>query len=132
MIDFRLKIPVVDDSWWDEIKYEVTEIVEEANKQSWAKEKDPVTGKKWEPRQKSESWPLLRKTGRMQRTARFKPGRSPMSIEVQTTDYGPIHQNGTKNIPQRRWLGMPRDMTSALRIERLIFDNIFKKSRWIT
>ena len=107
MIKMKLTVPNVNYDWWKTSKNELNRLVEEYNRSTWPSQSDPVTLKPWAPRkQPTGSWPLLRKTGRMQDTAKFKAGNSPMSFYAKTTNYGPYLQYGTKFMPARRWLGI--------------------------
>ena len=125
-LTFSLTTPKVNLKWWNSSRNELLDAVEKFNRESWVKEQDPVTGSKWAPRKPpTGSWPLLRKTGLMQDTAKFeaRPTR-PMIFQAQTVDYGPFLQYGTRFMPQRRWLGIGPDL--AREMERIIAPNIFR------
>ena len=130
---FSIEIPVIDTSgWWEKSKRDITRHVENANRANWPLERNIETNERWAPRRDtSGNWPLLRKTGRMQDTAKFAPGIVPMTFVVTTTDYGPFHQEGTSTIPQRQWLGIPDSI--APHVARAISENAFrtKKSKKI-
>lgn len=121
-----VKIPkITPDKWWNASKKELTKLVEEANKANWPNQRDPVTKKKWAPRQQpTGTWPLLRRTGRMQDSAIFKPGRAPMSFVVTTTNYGPFNQYGTSKMPARRWLGIPPEL--GPKMGEIVFKSMWK------
>jgi len=105
MIKMKLTVPNVNYDWWRTSKNELNRLVEDYNRSTWPSQSDPVTLKPWAPRkQPTGTWPLLKRTGRMQDTAKFKTVNSPMSFYAKTTNYGPYLQYGTKNMPARRWL----------------------------
>ena len=107
MIKMKLTVPNVNLEWWRTSKNQLNKLVEEYNRSTWPSQSDPVTLKPWAPRkQPTGNWPLLRRTGKMQDTATFKAGSSPMTFYAKTTNYGPYLQYGTKNMPARRWLGI--------------------------
>ena len=107
-LKFKLTIPKPNLKWYRSSKNELLQVTERYNKESWAAESDPVTGKKWEPRKKpTGGHPLLRKSGKMLSTTRFKAGDKVMDFRARTTvNYGGFHQTGTSKMPQRRWLGI--------------------------
>lgn len=123
-----LKVPKVNYDWWAKSRNELNRMVEDYNKAQWPKQRDPVTLKPWAPRrQPTGNWPILRKTGTMQDTAKFKADRGqPMIFKAKTTDYGPFHQYGTKKMVQRRWLGIGPELLDPM--ARVIGKNIFKGS----
>ena len=107
MIRMKLTVPNVNVDWWKKSKNELTKVVEDYNRSNWSSQSDPVTGAAWAPRKPpTGSWPLLRKTGKMQDSAKFKAGGAPMSFYARTTNYGPYLQYGTSKMVARRWLGI--------------------------
>ena len=110
-ISFTLTVPKPNLKWWNSSKKELTKVVEEHHKEAWTDEKDPVNGSKWKPRQQpTGSHPLLRKSGKMLGTTKFKSDQHPMLFKATTNvAYGKYHQNGTSRMPQRRWLGLGGD-----------------------
>ena len=108
MIKFKMTIPKPNLRWYRDSKKELLKVVEEYNRESWAAEKDPVTGKKWAPRkQPTGSHPLLKKSGKMFGSTRFKAGDRPFDFKATVgVKYGGFHQRGTSKMPQRRWLGV--------------------------
>ncbi len=120
-----LTMPKVNMKWYQSSKSELTKIVQEYNKESWADANDPVTGTPWAPRkQPTGAWPLLKKTGKMFGTTKISSGKDPFSFKARTTDYGKFHQYGTSKMPQRRWLGIGGKLTP--RLSAVIAKNIFK------
>ena len=109
-MSFKMKmtVPKPNLKWWNSSRKELLKIVEDHHKESWTDAEDPVTGKKWEPRKKpTGSHPLLRKTGKMFGTTKFKADQHPMIFKATTNvAYGKFHQEGTSRMPQRRWLGL--------------------------
>ena len=106
-IKFRLTVPKINDDWWLKSRNELNQLVEEHNRESWSQQQDPVDQNPWKPRKPpTGSWPILRKTGKMQDTTVIKPGRTPMTFNAQTVFYGPFMQYGTRTVPARRWLGI--------------------------
>ena len=125
MIKMKLTVPNVNYEWWKSSKNELNRLVEEYNRSMWPKQSDPVTLKPWAPRKPpTGNWPLLRKTGRMQDTAKFKTGKAPMSFYARTTDYGPYLQYGTSRMPARRWLGIGPAILDPM--ARIIASKVFK------
>jgi phage gpG-like protein len=110
-VSFKLKleVPKPNLKWWNSSRKELLKIVEEHHKENWAQAEDPVTGKKWKPRKEpTGKHPLLKKTGKMFGTTKFKAdGGHPMIFKATTNvAYGKFHQEGTSRMPQRRWLGL--------------------------
>ena len=110
-ISFTLTVPKPNLKWWNSSKKELTKVVEEHHKEAWTDARDPVDGSKWKPRkQPTGSHPLLRKSGKMLGTTKFKSDQHPMLFKATTNvAYGKYHQNGTSRMPQRRWLGLGGD-----------------------
>ena len=108
MLKFKMTVPKPNLRWYRDSKKELLKIVEEHNRQSWAAEKDPVTDKKWQPRKKpTGSHPLLKKSGKMFGSTKFKAGDRPFDFRASVgVKYGGFHQKGTSKMPQRRWLGV--------------------------
>ena len=108
MLKFKMTIPKPNLRWYRSSKKELLKIVEEHNRESWAAEKDPVTNKKWAPRQQpTGSHPLLKKSGKMFGSTKFKAGERPFDFRATVgVKYGGFHQKGTSKMPQRRWLGV--------------------------
>ncbi len=128
MIKLKLTIPKINPDWWNTSKRELNQAVEEYNRAIWPKEKDPVTLKPWAPRkQPTGNWPILRRTGEMQDSAKFKTGKQPLSFYARVTNYGPYLQYGTKNMPARRWLGIGPKLLDPM--AKIIGKNIFRKSK---
>ena len=124
-----LTTPVVNEYWWEASRNELTKVVERYNKQSWRKQVDPVTQKKWQPRKPpTGSWPLLRKTGLMQNSAQFytMQGKKGM-FYAETVFYGPYMQYGTSTVPARRWLGIGQQMLNPM--AKVIKKHIFKRGK---
>lgn len=126
--EFRLTIPQLTDSWWDLSRRELARQVEEYDKRMQRSFRDPVTLKKWQPRkQPTGTWPLLRKTGEMEDSARYytRPGDIG-KFYVGTVYYGPYQQYGTKNMPARPWVGIGRPVLDPM--AKTIGNVLFKKS----
>lgn len=111
---FKLTIPKPNLNWYKSSKKELLKVTEEFNKENWAAETDPVTGKKWEPRkQPTGSHPLLRKSGKMMASTKFKASDKPFDFKATVgVKYGGFHQRGTSKMVQRRWLGVGSRLTS--------------------
>lgn len=125
-IRMRLTVPKVNvNGWWNSSKTELNQMVEDYNRKNWPQQRDPVTLKPWAPRKRpTGTWPILRKTGTMQDTAKFKAGKSPMDFIAKTTNYGPFLQYGTSKMVQRRWLGIGSALLNPM--AKVIGKNIFK------
>jgi phage gpG-like protein len=108
VLKFKMTMPKPNLRWYRDSKKELLAIVEEHNRQSWAAEKDPVTDRKWAPRKPpTGSHPLLKKSGKMFGSTKFKAGERPFDFRATVgVKYGGFHQNGTSKMPQRRWLGV--------------------------
>lgn len=128
---FTLTVPKVNENWWATSKTKLQQIVEEYNKESWSKQQDPVDNTRWDPRKPpTGSWPILRKSGRMQDSTKFTSSGK-MLFEAKTAvNYGSFHQNGTSKMPRRRWLGIGGDVTDKM--AKVIAKNIFKGKTRIT
>ena len=107
-VKFTLTVPKPNLNWWKSSRKELNKVVEEHHKESWEQQSDPVTGRKWEPRKKpTGSHPLLKKSGKMLGSTKFKSDQHPMLFKATTNvAYGKYHQKGTSRMPQRRWLGL--------------------------
>jgi len=108
MLKFKLTMPKPNLRWYRSSKKELLKIVEQQNREAWEQEKDPVTNKKWEPRKKpTGGHPLLKKSGKMFGSTKFKAGDRPFDFKATVNvKYGGFHQKGTSKMPQRRWLGV--------------------------
>ena len=125
MIRMKLTVPNVNENWWKTSKTELNKLVEDYNRSMWGQQADPVTLKPWAPRKPpTGSWPLLRKTGKMQDTAQFKAGSSPMLFSARTVNYGPYLQYGTSKMVARRWLGIGQAILDPM--AAIIGKQIFK------
>ena len=115
-IKMTLTIPKPNMKWYHDGKKEFLNIIEKHNRESWAKESDPVTGKKWAPRvQPTGPWPLLKKSGKMFGSTKFKAGERPFDFKATVgVKYGGFHQQGTSKMAQRRWLGVGSDIDDRL------------------
>ena len=115
-IKFKLTIPKPNLKWYHDSKDELLKVVEEYNKESWSKQQDPVTKRKWAPRKEpTGSHPLLRKSGKMMNGTKFLAGSRPMEFYAKTTvNYGGFHQRGTSKMVQRRWLGVGSDIKNKM------------------
>ena len=122
-LKFKMTIPKPNLNWYKSSKKELLKITEEFNKENWAAETDPVTGKKWEPRKKpTGSHPLLKKSGKMMSLTKFKASDRPFDFKARVgVTYGGFHQKGTSKMPQRRWLGVGSRLTTK-------FAPIFRKN----
>ena len=108
MIKFKIEIPKPNVKWYKDSKKELLQVVKQHHEQSWSAERDPVTERRWEPRkQPTGSHPLLRKSGKMFNSTKFKADSHPMLFKATTNvAYGKYHQQGTSRMPRRRWLGL--------------------------
>jgi len=69
-------------------------------KRQWRDEKSPL-GKKWK-----KSPNALRDTGEMQDGLKFEVNGN--KLFAVTSDIGKYHQFGTKKMPAREWIGIPK------------------------
>ena len=125
-IKLKITFPKPNLNWWKSSKSELLQMVKDYHHESWSDQKDPVTGKSWEPRKApTGSWPLLRKSGKMLGSAKFKADQRPMLFSATTNvNYGSFHQNGTSRMPQRRWLGLGSDFDD--KFGKVVAKNLFK------
>lgn len=126
MIKFTLTVPKVNQKWWQSSKGELLQMVKQHHQESWSAGQDPATGKAWQPRKKpTGSHPLLKKSGKMLGSAKFKAATSPMIFKATTNvSYGKFHQEGTSRMPQRRWLGLGGQFGD--KFARVVAKHIFK------
>ena len=126
MISFKMTVPKPNLKWWNSSRKELLEVVKEHHEESWGNEKDPVTGTSWKPRQKpTGSHPILKKSGKMQKTTKFKADQHPMLFKATTNVlYGKYHQKGTSKMPQRRWLGLGGNFED--KFEKVMRKHLFK------
>lgn len=77
----------------------------------WIQERNTKTGKKWKKRKEKPKrktfHPLLKKTGRMQQSVRFRLVGEEMIAKME--DYGPFHEFGTVKMPARPWVSLSED-----------------------
>lgn len=125
-IKFKITIPKPNENWWKSSKNELLRMVEQHHTESWSSKEDPVTGNPWTPRKApTGSWPLLRKSGKMLGSTKFKADNRPMIFRATTNvNYGSFHQNGTSRMPQRRWLGLGGNFDD--KFAKVVAKNIFK------
>jgi len=125
-IKFKLTIPKPNLHWYKSSKNELLKIVAEHNKESWAKEVDPVNEKAWQPRKPpTGSHPLLKKSGKMQNSTKFKATDKTMDFRATVgVKYGGFHQRGTSKMVQRRWLGIGSSITK--KFAPVLRKNLFK------
>jgi hypothetical protein len=134
MISFSLRAPTFNLKWWEESKHELSQILDEENRQSWTEETDPQTNRKWTPLStKYRSWKekaypnssMLRLSGQMQDGTRIRPlnGRGLFSAKMGAS-YGAYHMSGTSRMPSRPWLGVP--ISSIPKMEAVIAKTINK------
>lgn len=130
-IKMRLTVPNVNLNWWQTSRNELTKIVTDYNKSMWSQQSDPVTLKPWAPRKPpTGSWPLLRKTGRMQDTAKIRAkNAAPMLFKASTVYYGKYQQYGTSKMVARRWLGIGSRILDPM--AAVIGKNIFKGKKTV-
>ena len=112
-LKFKLTIPKPNLKWYRSSKKELLAVTEEYNRKSWARQSDPVTDKKWEPRKKpTGGHPILKKSGKMLGSTKFKATDRVMDFRARTSvNYGGFHQKGTSKMVQRRWLGVGGNIT---------------------
>ena len=131
VFEFDWTTPKINLRWWMDSKNELTDIVEEYNKRMWPQERSPVNQQKWKPRKKpTGNWPILKKTGLMQDSAKFRAGAQPFDFIAETVYYGPFMQYGTSTVPARTWLGVGRPIYNDM--ARVIGKNIFKGKTTLT
>lgn len=111
MFKMSLTMPKPNLKWYNNSKGQLLKVVEEYNKEAWSKKVDPVTQKSWAPRKPpTGSWPLLKKTGKMFNSTKFKAGSRTFDFSARIgVNYGGFHQRGTSKMVQRRWLGLGSD-----------------------
>ena len=114
MIKFVLeKPPQFNLDWWKPTQKEWADVLLKDQKPFWRDEKNPSNGRPWEPRKKpTGDWPILNKTGVMQKTARIVPRND--GFMVNTTTYGGFHQFGTSKMVARPWMGIPENSLKQL------------------
>jgi len=125
VIKFKLTLPKIEENWWAKTKSPLTRLVEEYNKENWASQTDPVDGSGWAPRkQPTGGWPLLKNTGKMFGSTKFKSTGTMLFSANVGVNYGGFHMSGTSKMPRRRWLGIGPGLTQKM--EKIIADKIFK------
>ena len=135
MIEFKIKnMPSINLDWWKPTQKEWAPVLLKDQKPFWKDEKNPTTGKPWErlspgyaawKDKKYPGEPMLRRTGRMQETAKILPYQQ--GFMAKTTSYGPYQQFGTKRMPARPWLGIPP--VALAQLGAIAFKNIFFSKR---
>ena len=125
-VKFTLTVPKPNLKWWRSSRKELNKVVKEHHEESWSQQEDPVTGRRWEPRKKpTGSHPLLKKSGKMFKSAKFKSDQHPMLFKATTNvAYGKYHQKGTSRMPQRRWLGLGGKFES--KFAKVMKEHLFK------
>jgi hypothetical protein len=135
MIEFKIKnMPSVNLNWWAPTQKQWAPILLKDQKPFWKRERNPTTGEPWERLSSGyAAWkaknypgePILRRTGRMQDTAKIVPYQQ--GFKAKTTSYGPYQQFGTSRMPARPWLGIPPVALAQLGV--IAFKNIFFSKR---
>ena len=126
MMRFRLTVPVVNERWWDTSKRELSRLLLEDNQEAWREERDPQEQTKWAPRKPpTGTWPILRKTGRMQDTTRIRTPNTGIFTARTSAPYGRFHMTGTSRMVARPWLGIPAQ--SMPRMADVVGRNLFRR-----
>jgi hypothetical protein len=78
---------------------------------AFAGRKDPQTGKPWPRRKKGQTWPPLRKTGKLKREGvraaqQARITGSTLVVRQTEPDYATYHHTGTSLMPRRRSLAI--------------------------
>ena len=103
-----LTLPKVNQDWWKSSKRELNELVENYNRDNWPKQRDPVTLKPWAPRKApTGTWPVLRKTGEMQDTTKFKVRQNADGLHCKNCELRSVppkrnKENGAKTLVGNR------------------------------
>lgn len=129
-LNFELTYPEFDETgdWWRKTQKEYSEEYWKKDlKPYWEDEKDPNSNEPWTPRKRPEKHKILRKTGKMQDTAKIYPRGKLFSVK--TVAYGIKHQTGTKKLSQRRWLGFSKE--SMLNFSKISKKYICKNVRTV-
>lgn len=114
--------PTINLDWWAPTQKEWAPVLLEMQKPFWKDERNPTTGQPWAKRvPPTGDWPILKKTGFMQDTARILPAND--GFKAQTAYYGPFQQFGTSKMVARPWLGIP--VQALGRLGDIAFKNIF-------
>ena len=123
---FKMTVPKPNLNWWKSSKNELLKMVENHHTEAWSQQKDPVTGNAWAPRKApTGSWPLLKKSGKMLGSTKFKADARPMLFKATTNvSYGSFHQTGTPRMPQRRWLGLGNNFDD--KFASIVMKHLFK------
>lgn len=120
--------------WWTPTRKEWTPVLHSMHPQFWAKESDPSTGKPWarlRPNYKvyKESrypgQPILKATGTMLDTMKIRSTKDKFLVD--TTNYGPYQQFGTKRMVARPWVGVPQ--VSMEPLSTIALKNILSRKR---
>lgn len=112
-----------NENWFKDSQKELEQAMLEENQKNWKEEENPDDSG-WRPRKdKVGKWPLLNKTGKLQKTARVKLNRRGFYAKVEP--YGVFHQNGTKNLDRRTLFGVPNSF--IVRGQKIICRKILKK-----
>lgn len=136
MIKFSLSVPTFNTKWWEASKNELSKTLLEENQESWTREEDPQTQRRWSPltaiyaARKNRAYPgslILRRSGVMQDGTRILPLNSKGIFTARMgTSYGAFHMSGTSRMAARPWLGIPSAATPKM--ESIVAKAILKGS----
>ena len=106
MIDFEIPVLPQNGEFIESFMESVSRDLKGWNQKYWRQESNPNTSRKWKPRVKpTENWPILRKSGDMQDTAKFLAKGEELWANINY--YGKYHMTGTERMVARPWLGVP-------------------------
>mgnify|MGYP003139148003 CR=1 FL=1 len=123
---FTLKLLDPRENWWTSTRKELNEVVERYNRSTWPTQRSPADNVPWKPRKPpTGTWPILRRSGFMQDSAKFyTKANQPMEFFAETVYYGPFMQYGTRYVPPRVWLAIGPRVIPAM--EKTIARKLFK------
>lgn len=115
--------PFNEDFFKDSIPEMEKELLKELKK-LWKRERDPE-GNPWQKRkQPTGTWPILYKTGKLQKTSEVYISKNG-SMSARVTPYGVAHQWGTSKLPQRQMFGLPDKFVE--KASNILWKNLIKK-----
>lgn len=88
--------------------------------QSFAGQKDPVTGRAWPERKHFYPWPMLQRSGKLFTAAQAAAGQASINgntitLTMVVPDYAKWHLKGTRKMAKRRFVGCSATTRAALK-----------------
>ena len=116
-------LPKFNEKFFEDSIPEMERLLLKELKLLWKKEKDP-DGNPWKPRKDpTGTWPILYKTGKLQKTAEVFISKNG-SMTAKVVPYGVKHQFGFGRLPQRALFGLPKKFMN--KVDDILWKNLLR------